>query len=205
LLAIEPGSASREGFDNISSLIAAKLNDLGGTVGFTEPGGDLYKMFDTPAKPVRMVRAQSVATGIHKILLIAHMATVYLRGMLAAKPFRINGDEEISSPASRSMLSKLGAEHDVTFSAQASLAAFDRTVSQAGTNRNVIPAKASASVDVRVLRVEDFDGIEPKVASSSTNKLIAHTKLSSILNAVDRRCKPVQRLYLWPVTRRKSI
>jgi len=38
----------------------------------------------------------------------------------------INGDEEISSPGSRSLITRLGAEHDATFSAEASLAASDK-------------------------------------------------------------------------------
>ena len=288
LVSIESGSGDREGLDKISSLIADKLKDLGGKVAFIEPGADLYKMFDTPARPGRMVHAQFVGTGSKKILLIAHMDTVYLRGMLAAQPFRmdgnrayglaisddkqgiamilhtlavlkannfkdyglvtvlINGDEEISSPASRSMLTKLGAEHDVTFSCEASLAASDRislvtagigavtlsvtgrashaggapeqgrnalyelshqilqmrdlsdpstgvkfnwTIAQAGTNRNVIPAKASAAADVRVLSVAEFDGIEPKVASRITNKLIPDTKVEFNF---ERRRPPLQ-------------
>jgi glutamate carboxypeptidase len=288
LVSIESGSGDREGLDKISSLIADKLKDLGGKVTFIEPGVDLYKMFDTPAKPGRMVHAQFVGTGTQKILLIAHMDTVYLRGMLAAQPFRvegnrayglaisddkqgiamilhtlavlkanhfkdyglvtvlINGDEEISSPASRTLLTKLGAEHDVTFSCEASLAASDRislvtagigavtlsvtgrashaggapeqgrnalyelshqilqmrdlsdpstgvkfnwTIAQAGTNRNVIPAKASAAADVRVLSVADFDGIEPKVASRITNKLIPDTKVEFNF---ERRRPPLQ-------------
>ena len=288
LVSIESGSGDREGLDKISELIAGKLKDLGGKVAFIEPGSDTYKMFDTPAKPGRMVHAEFVGTGTKKILLIAHMDTVYLRGMLANQPFRvdgnrayglgisddkqgiamilhtlavlkannfkdyglvtvlINGDEEISSPASRNMLTKLGAEHDVTFSCEASLAASDRislvtagigavtlsvtgkashaggapelginalyelshqvlqmrdlsdpatgvkfnwTISQSGTNRNVIPAKATAAADVRVLRVADFDGIEPKVAARITNKLIPDTKVEFNF---ERRRPPLQ-------------
>jgi glutamate carboxypeptidase len=288
LVAIESGSGDREGLDKISALIADKLKALGGKVEFIEPGADTYKMFDTPAKPGRMVHAQFVGTGTKKILLIAHMDTVYLRGMLASQPFRIdgnrayglgisddkqgiamilhtlavlkannfkdyglvtvliNGDEEISSPASRHMLTKLGAEHDVTFSCEASLAAADRislvtagigavtlnvtgkashaggapelgrnalyelshqilqmrdlsdpatgvkfnwTISQAGTNRNVIPAKATAAADVRVLRVADFDGIEPKVAARIKNQLIPETKVDFNF---ERRRPPLQ-------------
>jgi len=158
----------------------------------------------------------------------------------------INGDEEISSPASRNMLTKLGAEHDVTFSCEASLAASDRislvtagigavtlnvtgkashaggapelgrnalyelshqilqmrdlsdpvtgvkfnwTISQSGTNRNVIPAKATAAADVRVLRVPDFDGIEPKVAERIKNKLIPDTTVEFNF---ERRRPPLQ-------------
>jgi glutamate carboxypeptidase len=115
-----------------------------------------------------MVLATFTGTGAKKILLIAHMDTVYQRGMLAKQPFRvdgnrayglgiaddkqgialilhtlamlkaldfrqygtltvlINGDEEISSPGSRSLITRLGAEHDATFSAEASLAASDK-------------------------------------------------------------------------------
>jgi glutamate carboxypeptidase len=288
LVSIESGSGDREGLDKISALIADKLKALGGKVEFIEPGADTYKMFDTPAKPGRMVHAQFVGTGTKKILLIAHMDTVYLRGMLANQPFKIdgnrafglgiaddkqgiamilhtlavlkannfkdyglvtvliNGDEEISSPASRNMLTKLGAEHDVTFSCEASLAAADRislvtagigavtlnvtgkashaggapelgrnalyelshqilqmrdlsdpatgvkfnwTISQAGTNRNVIPAKATAAADVRVLRVADFDGIEPKVAERIKNQLIPETKVDFNF---ERRRPPLQ-------------
>lgn len=288
LVSIESGSADREGLDKISSLIADKLKDLGGQVEFIEAGPDLYKMFDTPPRPGRMVHAQFRGTGTKKILLIAHMDTVYLRGMLATQPFRIegnrayglgiaddkqgiamilhtlavlkanrfndyglitvliNGDEEISSPASRSTLTKLGAEHDVTFSCEASLASADRislvtagigavtlnvtgkashagaapelgrnalyelshqilqmrdlsdpatgvkfnwTISQAGTNRNVIPAKATATADVRVLKVDDFNSIEPKVASRITNKLISDAQVEF---KFERRRPPLQ-------------
>lgn len=105
-----------------------------------------------------MVKATFKGTGSKKILLIAHMDTVYLKGMLAKQPFRIdgnrayglgigddkagiavilhtvamlkamnfqdygtitvmiNGDEEISSPGSRHLIGKLGAEHDLTMS-----------------------------------------------------------------------------------------
>ena len=288
LVSIESGSGDREGLDKISELIAGKLKALGGEVAFVEPGADTYKMFDTPAKPGRMVHAQFKGSGTKKILLIAHMDTVYLKGMLAQQPFRIdgnrayglgisddkqgiamilhtlavlkannfkdyglvtvliNGDEEISSPASRNMLTKLGAEHDVTFSCEASLAASDRislvtagigavtlnvtgkashaggapelgrnalyelshqilqmrdlsdpvtgvkfnwTISQSGTNRNVIPAKATAAADVRVLRVPDFDGIEPKVAERIKNKLIPDTMVEFNF---ERRRPPLQ-------------
>jgi glutamate carboxypeptidase len=158
LVAIESGSGDREGLDRVSQLIADRLQALGGQVEFIEPGADAYRMHDTPARIGRMVRATFTGTGSKKILLIAHMDTVYLRGMGAKQPFRvegnrafglgiaddkagvavilhtlatlkalnfrdygtltvlINGDEEISSPGSRKMLSKLGAEHDLTMS-----------------------------------------------------------------------------------------
>jgi glutamate carboxypeptidase len=263
LVSIESGSRDREGLDKISALLFDRLKALGGQVEFIEPGERIYKMYDTPDKPGRMVKAVFKGTGQKKILLIAHMDTVYLRGMLAKQPFRIegdrayglgitddkqglalilhtletlralnfkdygqitvlfNGDEEISSPAARSYFTELGAQHDATFSCEASQVKSDRvalttagiaavtleltgkashagsspelgqnaltelafqiqqlrdlsdpqlgikmnwTLASAGTNRNVIPALASASADVRVLRKEDFDTIEKRVS-----------------------------------------
>ncbi len=49
-------------------------------------------MVDTPKKIGRMVLARFTGTGTKKILLIAHMDTVYLRGMLAKQPFRVDGN-----------------------------------------------------------------------------------------------------------------
>ncbi len=188
LVSIESGSRDREGLDQISALIFEKLRNLGGQVEFIEPGEGLYKMYDTPDRPGRMVKAQFKGTGSKKILLIAHMDTVYLKGMLAKQPFRIdddrayglgisddkqgialilhtleilkktnfqgyekitvliNGDEEISSPASRSYFSKLGAEHDATFSCEASQVKSDRvalTTAGIGAVNLSITGKAS--------------------------------------------------------------
>ncbi|ANI99934.1 glutamate carboxypeptidase [Polynucleobacter wuianus] len=262
LVSIESGSRNREGLDRISQLIFNKLKSLGGQVEFIEPGMSMYRMHDTPDNPGRMVKAEFKGSGKKKILLIAHMDTVYLKGMLAKQPFRIdgdrayglgisddkqgialilhtieslkklkvndygkvtvliNGDEEISSPAARAYFSKLGAEHDVTFSCEASQAKSDRialttagiaavnlnitgkashagsapelgrnaldelsyqiqqmrnlsdakegikmnwTLATAGTNRNVIPASAFATADVRVMKKDDFDVVEREV------------------------------------------
>jgi glutamate carboxypeptidase len=216
------------------------------------------------------------------------MDTVYLRGMLARQPFRIdgnrayglgiaddkqgiavilhtlallkamnyrdyglitvliNGDEEVSSPGSRAMLSKLGGEHDVVFSFEGSRVESDRlalttagigavlldvkgkashagsapergrnalyelahqilqtrdlsdpatgvkmnwTIASAGTNRNVIPAIASAVADVRVLRVADYDGIEQKVRERIKTQLIPDTVVEMTF---ERRRPPLE-------------
>src|SRR6185369_1708850 len=116
------------------------------------------RMEDTPAKTGAMVKAEWKGTGTKKILLIAHMDTVYLRGMLKDQPFRVdgdrayglgiaddkqgvaliihtvtmlnklgfkdygtltvlvNGDEEISSPGSRSTISRVASTQDAVFS-----------------------------------------------------------------------------------------
>src|SRR5499433_2642851 len=167
LVSIESGSRDVEGLGKLADLIAARLRELGGQVELVEPS-NVYKMEDTPAQIGKMVRATFTGTGSKKILLIAHMDTVYQRGMLAKQPFRIdgdrayglgiaddkqgialilhtlvmlkaldfrqygtltvliNGDEELSSPGSRSLITRLGAEHDATFSVEASLAASDK-------------------------------------------------------------------------------
>jgi glutamate carboxypeptidase len=93
LVNIESGSDDREGLDRISDLIFQRLKALGGTVEFIEPGDDAYRMEDTPAKIGRMVKATFRGTGTKKILLIAHMDTVYRRGMLARQPFRVDAEK----------------------------------------------------------------------------------------------------------------
>ena len=64
------------------------------TSGACEPGSaaspDVYRMADTPERIGRMVRATFKGTGTAKVMLIAHMDTVYLRGMLARQPFRVD-------------------------------------------------------------------------------------------------------------------
>jgi glutamate carboxypeptidase len=287
LVSIESGSGDREGLDRISALLAERLRALGGKVELVEPGADLYRMFDTPPRPGRMVQARFEGTGTKKILLIAHMDTVYLKGMLAQQPFRvegarayglgiaddkqgvalilhtlallkamsfreyglltvfIDGDEEVSAPASRALFGKLGSEHDATFSCErtsedyqlslttAGIAAvtlkvhgkaahagaapeqgrnalyelahqvlqtrdlsdpalgvkMNWTLATAGTNRNVIPAEASAAADVRVLRVADYDAIEQKVRERIKNQLIPDTKVEMNF---ERRRPPLQ-------------
>jgi glutamate carboxypeptidase len=167
LVSIESGSRDVEGLERIAKLIAGRLQALGGKVELVE-ASDVYKMEDTPAQIGKMVRATFTGTGAKKILLLAHMDTVYPRGMLAKQPFRIKGDraygvgiaddkqgialiihaitmlramnfrdygtltvlinadEEISSPGSRSLITKLGAEHDAVFSVEGSRAQSDK-------------------------------------------------------------------------------
>ncbi|MBV9240150.1 MAG: M20/M25/M40 family metallo-hydrolase, partial [Xanthobacteraceae bacterium] len=93
LVSIESGSGDREGLDKISALIADRLRALGGEVEFIEPNpAGTYRMIDTPEQIGRMVHARFVGTGTKKIMLIAHMDTVYLRRMLAQQPFRLDGN-----------------------------------------------------------------------------------------------------------------
>lgn len=289
LVSIESGSGDREGLDRLSQLIADRLAGLGAQVELVEPSpADIYRMSDTPERIGRMVHARLHGRGTKRIMLIAHMDTVYLRGMLARQPFRIDGnrayglgiaddkqgialivhtiamlqamqfrdyglltvlinaDEEVSSPGSRALLSRLGAAHDAVFSCESTLVQSDRlslatagigavvlsvhgrashaglapeqgrnalyelahqvlqmrdlsdratgvklnwTIASAGTNRNVIPALASATADVRVLRVADYDGVEQKVRERIKTQLVADTKVEM---SFERRRPPLE-------------
>src|SRR5215468_7851018 len=91
LVSIESGSRDIEGLNRLADLIAGRLRELGGQVELVEPS-NVYKMEDTPDQIGKMVRATFTGTGSRKILLIAHMDTVYQRGMIAKQPFRVDGD-----------------------------------------------------------------------------------------------------------------
>src|SRR5579871_3241109 len=91
LVSIESGSGDREGLDRLASLVASRLRTLDGQVELLEVGPDIYRMVDTPKQIGKMVLARFSGSGTKKIMLIAHMDTVYLRGMLAKQPFRIEG------------------------------------------------------------------------------------------------------------------
>lgn len=287
LVSIESGSRDSEGLAKLSALIAERFKALGGEVELVTPS-DVYKMEDTPASIGRMVRATFRGKGTKKILLIAHMDTVYLKGMLAKQPFRVDGDrayglgisddkqgiatilhtvailqklglrdygtltalinadEEMSSPGSRATLTRLGAEHDATLSFEASRVESDKlalatagiasvvlrvhgkashagaapqlgvnalyelshqilqmrdlsnpatgvkmnwTIAHAGSNRNVIPAFAEATADVRVLRVADYDGVERAARERLRNQLVPEAKVEMLF---ERRRPPLE-------------
>jgi glutamate carboxypeptidase len=274
LVNIESGSKDSEGLARLATLIAERLTKLGGKVEIIEPT-DIYRMDDTPEKPGAMVHAEFKGTGTRKIMLIAHMDTVYLRGMLKDQPFRIdgelayglgiaddkhgialilhavamlqklkftdygtltvliNGDEEISSPGSRSTITRMAGEQDAVFSYEgggmdgslrlatsgigaayltvdgkashagaapekgvnaltelshqllqlSDLSRRDQglslnwTVAQAGTNRNVIPAQATAQGDARALKVADFAELEATLQQRVKTQRIADAKV----------------------------
>lgn len=92
LTAIESGSRDLEGLDKIANVIAARLKSLGGEVELL-PAADITKLEDTPPQIGKAVKATFRGKGTKKILLIAHMDTVYLKGMGAQQPYRIDGDK----------------------------------------------------------------------------------------------------------------
>jgi glutamate carboxypeptidase len=94
LVNIESGSADREGLDRIAEAVAAKFRALGGDVELIEtPEADIVRTARTAAHPGRIVRATFKGRGSKKILLLAHMDTVYPKGALARQPFRIDGNK----------------------------------------------------------------------------------------------------------------
>ena len=164
LVEIESGSSDRQGLDRIAGLIAQRLRELGGQVQLIDPDTTIVSPTsdagDGPAKVGQIVRASfkgGSATG-KRVMLIAHMDTVYQRGGLKQQPFRIdgnhayglgiaddkqgvatilhtlamlkavgfkdyaeitvliNGDEEIGSPGSNALITRLGGEHDAVLS-----------------------------------------------------------------------------------------
>jgi glutamate carboxypeptidase len=91
LVSIESGSRDIEGLNRISDVIATRLRALGGEVQFVAPASDV-RFTDSPAQIGRAVLARFRGTGTRRILLLAHMDTVYERGMGAKQPFRIDGN-----------------------------------------------------------------------------------------------------------------
>src|SRR4051812_46415687 len=91
LVNIESGSKDAEGLARLAALIGERLFRLGGKVEIIEPT-DIYRMEDTPPMPGAMVHAEFRGTGSRRIMLIAHMDSVYQRGMLKEQPFRIDGE-----------------------------------------------------------------------------------------------------------------
>lgn len=292
LVHIESGSHDKEGLDRLAALIAERFAALGAEVETIEPGSaaspEIYRMADTPERLGPMVKATLTGQGKARIMMIAHMDTVYPRGMLSGEPFRvdgdrayglgiaddkqgialilhslallqkqglrdygritvlINGDEEISSPGSRALITRLAGQHDAVLSFEGAAIRNDRlslatagigalhlkvegkashagaspergvnalyelshqilqlrdlsdpatgiklnwTLAQAGSARNVVPAEASASADVRVLKDADFARIVARVRERLAKQLLPEAKVTL---AFERRRPPLE-------------
>jgi glutamate carboxypeptidase len=92
LVEIESGSADVEGVTRIGALIAERLRGLGGAVELVPPAANRPRFTSLPQQFADTVVARFRGRGTARILLMAHMDTVYERGMLAQQPFRIDGD-----------------------------------------------------------------------------------------------------------------
>jgi glutamate carboxypeptidase len=278
LVNIESGSFELEGLEQIAAHLAKRFTALGAKVDMIDGSTEATRDSRTPEKVGRMLRATFTGTGTKKILLLAHMDTVYKRGMLSGQPFKIDGDrayglgiadnrhgmavilhamamlnalnfrdygtvtvlitadEEIGSPASRHTLIRLGAEHDATLSfenggppqgngslslatsgsANATILVRGRAshsgsaphlginaldelahqilqnrdltdpkiglranwvLAQGGLVANMIPPGAQATMNIRVLRVQDLDGIEARLRERIKNKLLPQAQV----------------------------
>lgn len=277
LVNIESGSYDPEGLEQIAAHLTKRFTALGAKVDMVDGNAEATRDSGSPEKIGRTLRAVFTGTGTRKILLLAHMDTVYRRGMLAGQPFKIEGDrayglgiadnkqgmalilhtmtmlnsmnfrdygtitvlvtgdEEVGSPASRHILTRLGAEHDATLSfegggtpqqailsvatsgsANATITVRGRAahsgsaphlginavdelahqilqsrdlsdpkiglranwvLAQGGLVRNMIPPGAQATMNIRVLRVQDLDGIEAKLRERIKNKLLPQAQV----------------------------
>ncbi len=276
LVGIESGSRDLEGLAEIQKSIATRLAAVGMQIEIVPMRAAEFHPSLKGATLGSAVYGRIKGSGSRSVLLIAHMDTVYSRGMGAKQPFRlagdrayglgisddksgvalilhtvgllqkigfkeyselavlINADEEIGSPGSGPMITRLGGEYDAVFSfeggggskdwvrlATSSIAIatltvtgkaahaganpeagrnalyelahqilksrnlgdagrglkINWTVAQSGEVRNVIPASASATADIRALSREDLDEMEKALNQSITEKLIPDTKV----------------------------
>ena len=188
LVEVESGSTDREGLDKIAQLIASRLSALGGKVSLIEAEVPTTQGVGVPDKIGSMVQAVFNGSGTRKILLLAHMDTVYPRGMLARQPFRVDGDrawglgiadnrhgialivhavsilnamnfrdygvltvlinadEEIGSPGSRNVITRLGSEHDAVLSFESAGFPADQVrLATSGTAAAVLRVRGRAS------------------------------------------------------------
>jgi glutamate carboxypeptidase len=93
LVGIESGSRDLEGVGEIAKVIATRLQASGMKVEIKPTQAPDFHPQLKGAALGPMVYATKAGTGQRKVLLIAHMDTVYTRGMGAKQPFRIDGDK----------------------------------------------------------------------------------------------------------------
>ncbi|MFM8610014.1 MAG: glutamate carboxypeptidase [Burkholderiaceae bacterium] len=82
LVNIETGTGNAEGLAAMADLLEAELKALGATVTRHKAAGNVVG---------DNLVARIAGTGQRRILLIAHMDTVYVKGTLAKAPFRVDG------------------------------------------------------------------------------------------------------------------
>lgn len=92
LVGIESGSSDYEGVTRIAGVIAERLRALGGEIEMVPAQAGYQRFANTPERLADSLVARFRGRGTRRILLLAHMDTVYPRGSLAQQPFRIDGD-----------------------------------------------------------------------------------------------------------------
>lgn len=93
LVSIESGSRDLEGLEKVANLVAGRLQQMGMTVQTIPTQAPAHHPQLKGAKLGSVVYATRKGKGQQKVLLIAHMDTVYLKGMAAKQPFRIDGNK----------------------------------------------------------------------------------------------------------------
>jgi glutamate carboxypeptidase len=276
LTSIESGSLDLEGLARVEQLLIQRLKAAGMAVESIPMKAPLDHILLKGATLGSAVYGRLKGTGEKKILLIAHMDTVYPKGMLAKQPFRVDGnrayglaiaddksgvalivhtvemlqragfkdyaelavlinaDEEVGSPGSGPLLTRLGGEYDAVFSyeggggnkdwvrlATSSIAIatlkvtgkashagaapeagrnalyelshqilktrnlgdkskglqINWTVARSGEVRNVIPAEANATADIRAFANQDMDQMESALHEAIKERLIPDTSV----------------------------
>lgn len=178
LVNIESGSRDKEGLDRLAVLIGERLAALGGKVELYEPvAADTYRLFDTPKEIGKVVVARFGGTGTRRIMLLAHMDTVYQRGTLTVV---INGDEEISSPGARNFIQRTGAAHDVVLSCEPTSTKADEI------------ALATSGIGLATLTVHgksSHAGVSPELGRNAIVELAHQILQTSDLSDPERRIK----------------
>jgi glutamate carboxypeptidase len=93
LVGVESGSRDLEGLASLSALLAQKLQASGMAVRVLPTQAPDFHPQLKGAKLGSMVYGTRSGTGQRKVLLIAHMDTVYPKGIGAKQPFRVDGDK----------------------------------------------------------------------------------------------------------------
>lgn len=92
LVGIESGSHDLDGLERLAAVIAGRLRNCGLQVELKPAKAPDFHPQLQGARLGPMVYATRLGTGQKKVLLIAHMDTVYPRGSASRQPFRIEGD-----------------------------------------------------------------------------------------------------------------
>jgi glutamate carboxypeptidase len=93
LVSIESGSRDLEGLSQAAQFIATRLKDNGMAVQLLPTKAPDFHPQLKGAPLGAMVYGTKTGTGQRKVLLIAHMDTVYTKGMVVKQPFRVDGDK----------------------------------------------------------------------------------------------------------------
>lgn len=93
LVEIESGSRDLEGLRALAQVLAGRLKAMGMEVQTIPTKAPDFHPMLKGAELGPMVYGRKTGKGSKKVLLIAHMDTVYPRGMGAKQPFRVDGDK----------------------------------------------------------------------------------------------------------------